>query len=96
MADCAAAADRPGLCQHIIDHLERQVLRQLAQMAGSKNADGDSDLMTDGRGGRLSTQRDLWCPGTIVVIAAGLPEVLFSLPATHRTMRSSLTQPADP
>jgi hypothetical protein len=48
------------VAQHIIDQLERQVLGQLAQMARIEDAAGNSDRMTDGGRGRLSTQRDLW------------------------------------
>ena len=54
---------RPGLLQDVIDQLERQVLRQLAQMTRGEHPRGDGDGAGDRGRGRLRTQRDLWCPG---------------------------------
>jgi hypothetical protein len=48
------------LLQDIVHELERQVLRQLADMAGGKHARGRRDGMSDRDRGRLATQRGLW------------------------------------
>jgi hypothetical protein len=51
---------RPGLLQDVIDHLERQVLGQLAQMARGVHPGSHSDGTVDRESGRLSRQRDRW------------------------------------
>jgi hypothetical protein len=49
----------PGLLQHVVDQLERQVLGELAQMTGREDALGNGDRPGKGGRGRLDAQRDL-------------------------------------
>jgi len=50
---------RPGLLQHVIDKLKRQVPGELTHMPGAEDTFSDTHRMTGGGRGRLSTQQDL-------------------------------------
>jgi hypothetical protein len=82
--DPEPALHRPGLLQHVIDQLERQVLRQLAQMTRAGNALGDTHGMSDSGRSTLSSQRDLWWPARSVVDRTDLSEVPYPSPPTRR------------
>ena len=72
------------LLQNVVDQLERQVLGQLAEMAGGHHPGGNGHGVGDAGGGRLSTQRDLRCR-KIVTDLPELPEVPPFTSATRLT-----------
>lgn len=55
-----SALHRPGLRQHIINQLERQVLGQLTEVAWGIHAVSNANHMGEHGSGRLSRQRNPW------------------------------------